>query len=40
MKPKGKSNRAMWALIEDFDSDQQSKINDLESKKSEHDEEL
>ena len=40
MKPKGKSNRAMWALIEDFDSDQQSEINDLESEKTEHDEEL
>ena len=40
MKPKGKSNRAMWALIEDFDLDQQSKINDLELEKSEHDEEL
>ena len=38
MKPKGKSNRAMWALIEDFDSDQKSEINDLESEKLEHDE--
>ena len=37
IKPKGRSNRAMWALIEDSDSNQQFEINDLES---EHDEEL
>ena len=35
MKPMGKSNEEMWALIEDSDSDQQSEINDLESEKSE-----
>ena len=40
MKPKGKSNCAMWALIEDSDTDQQSEINDLESEKKHHDEEL
>ena len=28
IKPKGKSNRAMWALIEESDSNQQSEIND------------
>ena len=40
MKPKGKSNCAMWAVIEDSDPDQQYEINDLESEKIDHDEEL
>ena len=30
MKPKGKSNHAMWELIKDSNLDQQSEINDLE----------